>query len=90
VAEEVDWICTPSKIEPSFEKIIKYGRHYGINIFAASRFPAEVNILLRSQADEIISFQQTEQGHLEYMAKRGFNPEELKNLEQYKFISITQ
>ena len=89
VAEEVDEICKPQSVHPDFEWMLKYGRHYGIDVYAVSRRPAETNVMLRSQADTIISFKQSEPADLEYLAKRGFDPAQLKSLEKFQFVTVT-
>lgn len=89
VAEEVDWICDTKTIHPDFEWILKYGRHHAIDLYAVTRRPAETNVMLRSQADVMISFKQSEPADLDYLAKRGFNPDELKALEHFQYITLT-
>jgi DNA helicase HerA-like ATPase len=88
LAEEVDTICSPYQIDEALEKIIKYGRHKNIRVVAVSRRPAEVNRLLSAMAGEIISFRQTEAVDLEYLKKRGFSDEELRNLERFQYLTV--
>jgi hypothetical protein len=88
LAEEVDWICKPTGIHPTFEKILKYGRHRQISILAVSRRPAEVSRDLSSAADELISFYQQEPRDLDYLAKCGFDAEQLKTLPKYEYLTI--
>lgn len=89
VLEEVDWLCNSRSIHPGLENIIKYGRHKKIDMIAVSRRPAEISRLLSSQADEVISFQQTEPRDLQYLAERGFDREKLMQLQKYNHLSIT-
>jgi hypothetical protein len=88
LAEEVDTICSPYQIDEALEKMVKYGRHRNIQLVAVSRRPAEVNRLLSAMAGEIISFRQTEAVDLEYLKKRGFNDEELRNLERFQYLTV--
>lgn len=87
VVEEADLLCSPQGIEETFSRIIRHGRHRKLDLFAVSRRPAEISRLLTSQSDEIISFAQREESDLEYLRKRGFDPEKLKSLQQFEYLS---
>jgi hypothetical protein len=56
IVDEVDQYQTSHYIPPNFKKILKIGRHHGINIIMIARRPKEINPLLRSQASRFIIF----------------------------------
>ena len=66
VIEETDLYCTTSQIEPSLDRLVRYGRHRNLDLVFLSRRPAEVHRNITAQADVIISFRQTEPRDLEY------------------------
>lgn len=93
LAEEVDWYAPPSRpakgsAAEKFLELLKYGRHRDLSIIGVSRRPAEITRMLTSQADEIVSFQQTEPGDLKYLQKYGFRPEELAALGEFQYATV--
>lgn len=84
VLEETDFYCNPHKINEYLEHNIKYGRHYNRNLIWVSRRPAEINRLLSSQSDLLISFKQTEPIDLKYFSYYTFN-KDLKNLNEFEY-----
>lgn len=68
VIDEVEQLASAISIPDSFRRNLSYGRHRNISVLAASRRAAEVPRLLTSQADEIISFNQTEPRDIAYIA----------------------
>lgn len=91
LAEECDWYApVDGSGSRKFLEIVKWGRHRSIDVIAVSRTPAEISKMLTSQADEIVSFQQTEPRHIDYLAKYGFDPERLKTLEQFSYETVIQ
>lgn len=66
---------------------IRYGRHYQINQIYISRNTAEISKYLTSQADLIITFEQTEPRHIEVLKQYGFD-ERLDKLKKYDYIYI--
>lgn len=56
IIDEVDNYATSQYMTPNFRKVIKYGRHRGVNVIAVSRRPMEMNKLIRSQANRFIIF----------------------------------
>lgn len=88
VCEEADMYCNPYKIDEYFSNIIKYGRHYNHNIIAISRRPAEINRLLTSQSDCIITFRQTEARDLQYLKQITQDADKAVNLDKYQYMII--
>lgn len=67
VVDEVDQISSATVVPPELAKNLRYGRHRKISVIAASRRAADVPRLITSQADELISFNQTEPRDLKYI-----------------------
>lgn len=86
IIEEIDFFMSSSNISNDLSYIIKYGRHYGINILGIARRTQEVNKLLTSQANKIWVSRMQEVADLAYFQKLGFNPEQIKTLPDYVFI----
>ena len=89
LAEEVNMYCPLHGGSPAFHRLVVYGRHQAVNIIGVSRAPAEVSKIFTSQCDEIHSFNQQEDSHLEYMERRGFNREELQHLQAREYLTHT-
>lgn len=89
LAEEADDYAPPDKsASPAFLRLIKKGRHEGIDIVAVTRRHAEINILLRSQADSFISFHQSDPSDLAYCKDLGFDPEALRALPMFQYLTV--
>ncbi len=89
VVEEVDIFCSPAFIPKSLARIIRYGRHQNISWIFISRRPYDVNRLITSQANRILTFQQTEPRDLDYISRyTSFEMEkEIQTLSEYYFLS---
>lgn len=66
VIEELDMLSTPYSTPVEFARLIKYGRHYGIQLVGVSRRPAEVSRLFTSQASRFVTFPQREPNDIKY------------------------
>ena len=87
VVEEVDLICNPHFITGDFSKMIRYGRHFLIDMLFISRRPQEVNRLVTSQADNCYVFKFIEPRDKIFLKDwAGITSEELETLKQYNFI----
>lgn len=86
LVEEIDMLVTSSYIPPNLEYIIKYGRHYDINIVGICRRVQETSRLLTSQANKIWTSRMQEPADVLYFKKLGFNETELKSLPEHQFI----
>tara|TARA_Y100000310_G_scaffold330469_1_gene402161 strand:+ start:621 stop:1268 length:648 start_codon:yes stop_codon:yes gene_type:complete len=87
VAEEVDFYYPATNPNVNFVELVKYGRHYGINIIGITRRPFECSNFLRSQADLIVSFRQHEPRDIEWLMKRSPDFEKVSDLPDYEFIA---
>lgn len=60
VVEEASKYCSPHKVDEYLYSITAYGRHYAVSgIFITQRL-AQINKMITSQADILLSFSQTE------------------------------
>jgi len=86
--EETDAICNPTSISQNFAYIIRYGRHFNIDIIGITRRPYEINRLLTAQADKLFVFQFNEPRDLTYL--KAFMPSDIthriKTLPRFNFI----
>lgn len=91
VIDEVDIVTSPVSVPEEFSKIIRYGRHRSISVIAASRRAAEVPRILTSQADEIVSFNQSEPNDVDYLKKYvGADlAQQVYRLPKYSFVRWT-
>lgn len=90
IIEESDLYCTPYNIDQSLEKLIKYGRHRGIDLCFVSRRPSEVNRLITSQANIIIVFNTTEPRDITYLKYFDKNiNKKLKDLKDFEYIELS-
>lgn len=67
VVDEIDQVASPVSIPNELAKNLRYGRHRKLFVIAASRRAADVPRLITSQADELISFNQTEPRDIAYI-----------------------
>lgn len=84
--DETDMFAAYNSVLPSVKRLISYGRHRSIDLIMISRRPYELNRLVTSQADLIITFKQTEKRDIDFMATLGIDPGQVAGLEKYKFI----
>ena len=86
--DEVDLFTSPTFIPRPLDKVISLGRHRGISLWVASRRPKEIHSLIRSQANRVMSFAQTEPADLEWCRQvMGSQADELPGLGQYKSLT---
>jgi len=79
---------SPHYLPFSLERLISVGRHRDLALFVTSRRPHSLHPLLRSQANEIVSFRQIEPRDLSWlsdvMGER--YSERVKTLPKYAFV----
>ena len=66
VIEEIDQFATPYQTPIALQKMIKYGRHRGVNVLGVSRRPSEVSRLFTSQTTRFIIFRMFEPRDITY------------------------
>lgn len=64
--EEVDQYCAPTWLPTYLDQIVSLGRHRDLSLWVASRRPKEIHPLIRSQANRVTSFCQTEDADLQW------------------------
>lgn len=93
IVEESQRIIPPnSKLPPAFENLVYRGRHSGTSIHLIAQRPTTVNIAVRSQYHEIISFRQTEKRDIGWITDvTGFEVEDdLKNLAVLEYVRFNR
>jgi AAA+ ATPase superfamily predicted ATPase len=90
VIDEIDLIASPISIPFELSRNLRYGRHRGLSMIAASRRAAEIPRLLTSQSDEIISFNQSEPRDIQYLASCCGNQfaEMTSNLQRFQYLQF--
>ncbi len=88
MVDETDMFARHNSILLSFRRLLSYGRHREIDLILMSRRPYDLHALVRSQADEVISFQQKEPRDLQYIGSMGFDQDQVRNLnfEDHEFV----
>jgi hypothetical protein len=87
IMEELDTVSTPYYTPYEFAKLIKYGRHFEIQIVGVSRRAAEISRLYTSQASRFVIFNQVEPNDLKYWRSIiGKTANDLPNMPDYHFI----
>lgn len=87
VVEELDTFCSPYEISPSFSDVIRRGRHNNIDFIGITQRPHGINRTLTSQANEIISFHQSEPRDIDFLSLYiGQEAKKLNSLSQYEYL----
>lgn len=83
--DEIDTFCAPTYTPRHLDMIVSLGRHRGISFWGATRRPKEIPALIRAQANEVISYTQTEPADLDWCRQvMGERADELPGLGKYK------
>jgi hypothetical protein len=89
IMEELDQLSTPYSTPYEFARLIKYGRHFNIQIVGVSRRPAEVSRLFTSQASRFICFPQVEPNDIKYWRSIiGKSADQLPSMPDYHYLDI--
>jgi GTPase SAR1 family protein len=72
----------------NFLRCVQFGRHRLIDMICCSRRIVELNIFVRAQATEVITFRQTERRDLDRLEDIGFDAGAVKSLGEHKFLSL--
>lgn len=83
VVDESQFFTNSNYIRPSLRDLIAHGGQHELDLIFIVREAHEVHKFLRSQADEIISFQQDEPGSLDWCAR--INAEAAERLPELEF-----
>jgi Cdc6-like AAA superfamily ATPase len=88
VVDEVDLFCNPHQINADLRDLIRYGRHWKVNLLFAARRAAEVNRNVTAQSDVLISFRQTETRDIQSLKLAYSEAERLPELQPDSFEFI--
>lgn len=88
VIDEIHLFASPNSISKNFSNIFAVGRHSSLSITCATQRPYKVNPIVRSQADIVTTFRQTEPRDLQLLKEIGFSENEVLSLGQYEKITI--
>lgn len=89
VFEEIDTLSTPYSTPYHLSRLIKYGRHYGIQLAGVSRRPAEVSRLFTSQASRFVIFPQVEPNDIKYWRSViGAAADGLPSMPAYHYLDV--
>jgi len=84
VLEEAEIYINPyQKVNSSFLKIVRYGRHKSISIIAIARRVVELSNDIRSQVNLMYSFKQINPIDVQNLKKYGF--QRVENLKDYEY-----
>lgn len=92
IVDEVDAVCGAqwgqTRMCPELYELVHMGRHHHVSMMVTARDTASVPINLRSQCDTFRLFRTTEQGYIDYLAKRigKQNALRLPSLPQYEYL----
>ncbi|MCM8819859.1 MAG: hypothetical protein NC925_03580 [Candidatus Omnitrophica bacterium] len=87
IAEEASFYAPLNK-NSFILNFVKYGRHYNINQVYITRNTAEISRQITSQADVIVSFNQTEPRHLDVLKQYGFDISKVAKLKKFEYITV--
>ena len=88
IVEEADRFCSPHNINPDLKKLINYGRHWAVDLVFTARRAAAVHKDVTSQADCIVSFNQTELNDIKALRKIWAQADQLPDLEKHHFLTM--
>lgn len=90
ILEEAEIYISPYTRFSNFLYLVRYGRHFNINILAIARRATELSLDLRSQVNSIyICSAITEPLDLKNFSLLGLDIEKIKNLKQYEIYKKT-
>ncbi len=88
VVDEIDLYTKPSYCPPGLRKLIRYGRHYGIDMITASRRPPEVSREITAQTGKFILFRMHEPADQAYIRSVAGVNIATQNLEQFEYYQV--
>lgn len=82
--EEISNFMTGSRAPEYLRKIIRFGRHSALSLYATTQRPADVHPLVRAQITKLISFKQHEPRDIDWLKQViGEEAQGLKDLKPY-------
>jgi len=91
MVEEIDMLCTSSRIGPEFKKLVSLGRHKNIGLILTARRIADVHKLPPSQTHHFFIFRMHLPNDVTYLRQFiGDAADQLPALEDYHFMHWTK
>ena len=87
--DEMDTLCDGGRLRPGLHNIVASGRHSSVSLVGISQVPHDFPKRLRSQTRKFFVFQMQEEDDVKWIAKRGFDPEEVKALPLHECLVKT-
>src|SRR6266404_4067014 len=87
VIDEVWKYCSPSSIPMELAVIAETGSHRGVELMCMSHQPQRLHSSLTNEISEFVAFQLQHPRALEFASSYGFNPDELRILPPFQFVS---
>lgn len=89
IIEEIDLFCQPLRTDQHLKRLIKYGRHYGVQIIGVSRKPSEVSRDFTSNATRFITFLNREPLTIKYFRSIfGDHALEIPKLQKFHYLDV--
>jgi len=89
IIEEIDTFCTPFSSDPELLKLLKYGRHYGVQLIGVSRRPAEVSRHFTSAATRFVTFVNREPNDVKYFRSiMGNHADQIPALGEHHYLDV--
>ena len=90
VVDELQNYCTGHKVPDEVASLFRRGRRRGLDSICMGHQPGELHNSIRGQLTEVVCFLMTDALALEWPAAFGFDPEEIRTLEPFRFICRTK
>jgi hypothetical protein len=90
VVDELQGFCSGHKVPDELAALVRRGRRRGLDSVFLSHSPGELHNSIRAQLTEVVCFLMTDPLALEWPAAFGFDPEEIRSLEPYRFVARTK
>lgn len=87
VIDEVWKYCKPQSIPVELATIVQSGRKRGLHLIVNTQEPNRLNSSVLNGVSEMICFKLQSTPALETVAKYGFNPDQVKELQQFECIA---
>jgi len=89
VIEEIDLFSSPTNTPVELLRLLKYGRHWNLQIIGVSRRPAEVSRSFTAMTTRFVIFSQREPRDIAYFRSVfGSEADKILQLKDYRFLDI--
>lgn len=90
VVDELQEYTTPHKVPEELARLVRRGRRRGLDSVFISHSPGELHNAVRSQLTEVVCHLMVDDTALEWPARFGIDPEEIRALPPFAFICRTK